>query len=234
MSVKCEVILVAGGVGVRMKSSLPKPLLILNGKPLITYSLAVFQASVDVAKIIVVIQESLIAKIERIKGEFGFDKIKCIVQGGKTRRESVNCGLRCLDADTKLVAIHDAARPLIREELVAKVIRQAKKKKAVTLGVAVKATIKQVKENGAVKKTLDRSELWEIQTPQVFARDLIVKAHQEIKADVTDDTSLVELLGKSVYVCEGSYQNLKVTTPEDLLVAQAFLTCEVRNGARVK
>ncbi len=132
-------------------------------------------------------------------------------------------GLAFVSKNAELVLIHDAARPLIDERSLSSCIKEAKRCNAATLGVPVKATVKKVK-GAVVKDTLDRSELWEIQTPQVFRRDLILKAYKKYRStEATDDAMLVEKLGVGVHITLGSYNNIKITTPEDLIIAEALL-----------
>jgi 2-C-methyl-D-erythritol 4-phosphate cytidylyltransferase len=187
-----------------------------------------------------------LAKVKRLIRADGLSKVKCVRRGGKTRRESVEAGLKFLDKDTEFILIHDAARPFVTSEIISRVVSGARNYGACIAGVPLKPTIKRVKGEGArparikparmksggsgggkeifVSETLDRDNVWEIQTPQVFKRDLIIRAHNKFKnLDATDDAYLVEKLGHKVRVCAGSYFNIKITTPEDLVFAQAIL-----------
>jgi 2-C-methyl-D-erythritol 4-phosphate cytidylyltransferase len=146
-----------------------------------------------------------------------------VVLGGKRRQDSVTRALAALPGKAELVLIHDCARPFIDAGLVSAVIREAEKSGAAVVGVPVKATIKEV-HRGSVKKTLDRKKLWEIQTPQVFKKAVIVEAYKRFgRKTVTDDASLAERVGRRVSVVTGSYSNIKVTTPEDIAIAEAIL-----------
>ncbi len=225
---KTQVIIPAAGTGTRLKSGAGapgKPLIPLNGKPLLVYSLEIFEKCPLVESIIVVLNEKNIAGFDKMVSQYHLTKVSSVIAGGPTRRESVSNGLKELDEDTKLVVIHDGARPLVSPEVVKKAITLCYDESAVVVGVPVKPTIKRVHpQNMNVEATLDRRLLWEVQTPQVFKRDILVKAHKEIKdTQATDDAVLVEALGKKVKMVEGEYRNIKITTAEDLLTADAFL-----------
>jgi 2-C-methyl-D-erythritol 4-phosphate cytidylyltransferase len=171
--------------------------------------------------------KSIVSKIRR----YDIAKIREVVLGGRERRDSVINGLGVIDNRTELVLIHDAARPFIDREILSSVIKEAKISQAAIVGVPVKATIKKVVScqlsvvsRLVVEKTLDRKDLWEIQTPQVFNKDLILKAYKRFKKfPATDDAMLVERLGVKVSVVLGSYNNIKITTPEDLILAEAIV-----------
>jgi 2-C-methyl-D-erythritol 4-phosphate cytidylyltransferase len=170
-------------------------------------------------------REEYVAELRRLIRGGGIKKVDRIVEGGKTRRESVSNGLKHLDPKTSMVVVHDGVRPLITPNLIETAIKAAAKAKAIVVAVPVKPTIKRVdKRSLEIIETLDRSELWEVQTPQVFDRKLLEKAHAQTKASLaTDDAMLVEALGQKVKVIEGDYSNIKITTREDLIVAQALL-----------
>jgi len=224
-------IVLAAGLGMRMKSNTAKPLLELNSQPILIYSLKVLNKHPGVSDIILVVNSKNFHYISRLLKRYRIKKIKNIVLGGRLRQDSVREGLKELDRRTDLVLIHDSVRPLINGRIVSSVIRQAQKSGAAILGVPVKATIKQVTGHRpqatgkiVVEKTLNRENLREIQTPQVFNKDLIIEAYNKYgRNKVTDDASLVEKLGKKVNIVAGSYKNIKITTPEDLVVAEAIL-----------
>lgn len=164
----------------------------------------------------------------------GYKKISFLVPGGARRQDSVFNALKKVSTSSDLVLIHDSARPFVKAEDISILIARAKRSGAAILGVPVKATIKEVTlpvrpagQAGSrlvVKRTLDRENLWEIQTPQVFDRDLIIKAYQKFgKIDVTDDAALIEKLGKRVELVLGTCENIKITAPEDLITAKAIL-----------
>lgn len=225
---KTQVIIPAAGTGIRLKSEVAKPLIPLNGKPLLVYSLEVFEKCSLVESIIVVGPEQYLSDFERVVQQYNFEKVSSVIAGGVTRCESVSCGLKALDKDTELVVVHDGARPLISLAIVEKAIQLCTREHAVIVAVPVKPTVKRVNpEDLCVEATLERRFLWEAQTPQVFRKDVLIKAHDTIKdSEVTDDASLVERLGEKVKVLEGDYTNIKITTQEDLRIAESFLAEE--------
>jgi 2-C-methyl-D-erythritol 4-phosphate cytidylyltransferase len=220
-------IIMAAGQGSRLKAAGPKPLVKIGKLPAIIYSLESLNRHPDIDEIIVVISALNQKAIAQAVKVYSFKKIKTFVLGGKRRQDSVSHGLKALSANTHWVLIHDAARPFIDRASITKVISAAKKTGAAILGVPVKSTIKSIKFKGLVNRTLDRSKLWEIQTPQVFKKELILKAYKKyLRNNVTDDAALVEKLGKKVMIVLGNYENIKITTPEDLLFAQAIASKE--------
>jgi 2-C-methyl-D-erythritol 4-phosphate cytidylyltransferase len=153
-------------------------------------------------------------------------KLAGVIPGGKERQDSVRAGIETLDRDTDIVIIHDAVRPFITAKLIEDCIRAAAEEGAATVGVPVKDTVKEVGADGRVMRTCDRNLLWLTQTPQAFRRDIIENAHRAAVRDGyrgTDDTSLVERLGIAVRMIRGDYGNIKITTPEDLVIAEALL-----------
>ncbi len=183
-----------------------------------------------VTDIIVAVNSDNKKAISALVERSGYNKVKWLVPGGARRQDSVFNALKKVGAESGLVLIHDAARPFVKAGEISVLIAKAERFGAAILGVPVKATLKQVKSSqpkGAgfvVEKTLDREKLWEAQTPQVFRRDIIVKAYQRLsRIDVTDDAALIERMGKPVVLVAGSYDNIKITTPEDLIIAEAIL-----------
>lgn len=223
-------IVLAAGRGLRFSSKIPKPLVKINSRPIIIYCLQALSKHRYIRDIIVVVNpknsKGIISKIRKYR----IAKVSRIVKGGRRRQDSVYHGLKAVDSRAELVLIHDVARPFIDKETISKAIREAKRSGAAIAGVPVKATIKEVHcpqstvhSPFIVKKTLNRGNLWEIQTPQVFKKSLILKAYNKFgNIDVTDDAALAERLGVRVRVVRGSYNNIKITTPEDLLIAQAI------------
>jgi len=225
-------ILLAAGRGLRLETAVSKPLLKINHKPIIIYCLEILSGLAEIKDITVVANAQNLKGIIRKVKDYKIKKIKNVVLGGKRRQDSVACGLGKVDPAADLVLIHDAARPCIDAAVVSSVIKQANRSGAAIVGVPVKSTIKKTSKASKrqsikgflVKETLKRDNLWEIQTPQVFQRDLIFKAYKNCKnIDVTDDASLVERLGKKVSIVRGSYNNIKITTLEDLRLAEAIL-----------
>ena len=217
--------MLAAGKGLRFSLKHPKPLVNLKHQPVIIYCLKVFNRHPEIKNIILVANAlnkgHIIAKLRQYK----INKVTKVILGGRRRQDSVFSGLKALDAGTDLVLIHDGVRPFITQDMVSSLIKEAKKSSAAIAGVPVKATIKAVdsRKSLVVSKTLDRKNLWEIQTPQVFRRDLILKAYKKFgRREVTDDAMLVEKLGAKVSVVLGSYNNIKITTAEDLVIAEAI------------
>jgi 2-C-methyl-D-erythritol 4-phosphate cytidylyltransferase len=228
---KVSAIVLAAGRSLRFSGSkISKVLTPINSKPIIIYSLEILSKHPSVRDIIVVVNEQNLKEITNQIFDSRIRKIRRIVKGGIRRQDSVINALSVLNRDIDFVLIHDAARPFINRNMVSSLIKEAARWGAAIAGVPVKATIKKVKskkEKGKsvfVEKTLNRDNLWEIHTPQVFKKDLIVKAYKKFsRLDVTDDAMLVEKLGEKVRVVLGSYDNIKITTPEDLVVAEAIL-----------
>ncbi len=220
---RTQVIIVAGGSGTRFKSTIPKSFVLLKGMPVVAHSLAVFQKSSLINSIIIVGHKDYLEKYQALAKQF--TKISAVVLGGATRADSVKSGLMALEADTDIVLVHDAARPLIDKAMLERLLDALKKDKAAIVAVPVKATIKKVNARTLiVEETPRRDLLWDVQTPQGFRKDVLVKAHaRKFKSEATDDAMLVEHLGVKVKVVMGDYRNIKITTPEDLLVAKGLL-----------
>ncbi|XP_021852879.2 2-C-methyl-D-erythritol 4-phosphate cytidylyltransferase, chloroplastic [Spinacia oleracea] len=219
-----SVILLAGGKGKRMGASMPKQYLPLLGQPIALYSLYIFSQMVEVKEIVVVCDPSYKDIFEETRDKIHVDLR--FAEPGKERQDSVYSGLQAIDSDSELVCIHDSARPLVLSQDIEKVLRDGWLHGAAVLGVPVKATIKEVSNESFVVKTLDRKSLWEMQTPQVIKPALLTKGFDLVNRrglEVTDDVSIVEHLGHPVYITEGSYTNIKITTPDDFLVAERIL-----------
>jgi len=210
-------ILLAGGTGSRMQMAKPKQLIELFGKPLLQHSLELFISMQEIKEIIVVLAAPYRAPFSHFDCKFAIP--------GARRQDSVANGFAQIADNAECVIVHDAARPLICKEQVLQLIDEGKKSGAATLAVPVKATIKQTDPEQLVTQTLDRSCLWEIQTPQFLKKELLQQglAHAEKKElTVTDDVSLAENLGHPVKLVMGAYNNLKITTKEDLPLAEAL------------
>lgn len=220
-------IVLAAGTGSRMQSDVPKQYMNLLGKPVLYYSLQVFEKSMVDDIILVVSKDDVSYCQKEIVDTFGFCKVKRIVEGGLERYWSVRNGLNAAK-DADYVLIHDAARPCLTDAVIQDCILEVKKMGACTVGVPVKDTIKVVNENQLGVETPPRDLLWQIQTPQSFLYEDIAKAYvlmeQSKDTDITDDTMIIErYLGKKTKVIMGDYCNIKITTPEDLSVAENFL-----------
>jgi 2-C-methyl-D-erythritol 4-phosphate cytidylyltransferase len=221
---RTEVIVVAAGAGKRLKTKVPKALVALKGRPLLAYSLRIFNAHPDVDGLIVVGPKGHLKDFEQVVR--GFKKVRAVVAGGFKRSDSVKCGLKALSPDTGIVLVHDAARPFVDGAMISRLIAALKKNKAAIVGVPVKFTVKRVDhKNLDIQATLARDLLWEAQTPQGFQRQVLVKAHaQKFKEEATDDAILVERMGGRVKMVMGSYRNIKVTTPEDIILARQLIS----------
>ena len=218
-------IIAAGGTGKRLKVRVHKQFLPLWGRPLLAWTLRAFQDSPSIDEIVLVIHRGDRAAAQRLVRRFGFSKVSQVVPGGRSRMESVQQGLQAVSAAIRWVVVHDGARPLVTPALIEATLRAARSAKAATAAVPVIPTIKWG-DGRWVQRTLDRTRLWEIQTPQVFERRLLERAHAKGGRNgtpATDDASLVEALGHRVRLVLGEHQNLKVTTPEDRVMAEVLL-----------
>ena len=228
MERKNTAIVLAAGQGKRMNSKVQKQFLELGGKPLLYYSLKCFQDSGMIRDIILVTgAESVPFCIEEIVEKYGLTKVTKVIPGGKERYDSVYEGLlSCENSD--FVLIHDGARPFITEEIIRRGIQGVEKTGACVIGMPSKDTVKIADTQGYVAETPERSSVWTIQTPQIFEYNLIREAHEKIRcrdmSAITDDAMVVEQeTGVKIVLVEGSYKNLKITTPEDLDIAEIFL-----------
>jgi 2-C-methyl-D-erythritol 4-phosphate cytidylyltransferase len=221
MSAKVAAIIVAAGEGQRM-GGVEKMFAPINGRPALARVLDVFNNCKKIDEIVVVMGANNIEACRKLVKAEGWPKVKDIVLGGKRRQDSVAEGLkRVKDADW--IVIHDGARPLVTSDLIERGLVAAKETGAAVAAVPVTDTIKTVKDDEVVDKTLSRQNLRAIQTPQVFRADIIKKVYQNATGDVTDDAALVEKAGYKVKLYMGSYANIKITTPDDLAVAEALL-----------
>lgn len=226
---KCTAIILAAGPGKRMKTKVQKQFLMLQGKPLLYYSLACFQKSDEIQEIVVVTgKESIDYCRSEIIEKYGFTKVKSIAEGGKERYDSVYAGLEACSADTDYVFIHDGARPFVTEDIIKRTKEVAVTYQACIAGMPSKDTVKIIDENNMVSATPERSRVWSVQTPQVFLYSLIKEAHDTARSvsmqGITDDAMVVEQYKNTpVHIVEGAYENIKITTPEDILVAEKIL-----------
>lgn len=220
-----SVIVLAAGKGERFHSAIPKPFVKLAGRPVIEYCLRTFGSLRDVRQIICAASPEGNGRLQKMVSRLRLPGW-LIVPGGARRQDSVRNALRALDPRTDVVLIHDGVRPLVTRATVAAVIREAARSGAAIVAVPAKATIKKVVVKAGrarVKRTLRREELWEAQTPQGFRKDLIITAYAGSRGSVTDDASLVERMGRAVAIVPGEYANIKITTPEDLSIAEALM-----------
>lgn len=223
----CAAVVPAAGSATRMKGQ-DKVLLPLDGVPVLIRTLQALSACGEIGEIVVVTREDLIVPVAQLCRDARLDKVKNVVVGGASRTESVLAGLRAVSDSAELIAIHDGARPLVSPAVLEEVIAAGRRTGAAAPAVPVKDTIKAA-DGAVVAETLDRARLRAVQTPQVFDAGLIRAALAkalEDGAELTDDCSAVERLGMKVTLTGGSYRNMKITTPEDMAVAEALLNWE--------
>ena len=223
---KTAAILLAAGSGKRMQAGKNKLFLTLHEKPVLAYTAEAFQRSSLVDGIVVVAKESELEQVKQMLPQEQFDKILCYTAGGKERQDSVLCGLQALPDEFDRVLIHDGARPFVTDALIAALLETLTPECGTIAAVPAKDTVKRVDADGMVAETLVRSELWNIQTPQCFYTAPILNCYRKGQQDgciATDDASLAEQYGLAVKVVPAYYENIKLTTPEDLDVAEVFL-----------
>lgn len=215
-------IILAGGKGKRMGKDISKQFILVKNKPIIYYTIKKFSDCKLIDEIILVLPKDEIEYCKKEVLEKYSLKVDKIIEGGKERQDSVYNGLKALK-NSDIVLIHDGARPFVSEKIILDGIENAKKYGAAAPGVMPKDTIKVKDDFSFSKETLKRESLIAIQTPQVFKKDIIVKCHERVREDnvsVTDDTMVVEKYGYKVYLYDGDYTNIKVTTPEDLILCE--------------
>jgi len=227
----CSAVIVAAGKGKRMKSSVDKQFIRLGGKTILERTVEKFEKSAVIKEVVIVTGSEHIAELEEIRTRCRWKKVSKIVCGGKERQNSVYNGICALSENTDIVLIHDGVRPFVTEEEIEKMAEEADKKGACVLAARVKDTIKVCSVDGKVLSTPERSSLWAMQTPQAFRYGLIKNAYEALdeSAAVTDDASVAERAGYDVYIVEGGYDNIKITTPEDLYIAEAILKKDDKN-----
>ncbi len=211
-------IIVAAGKGERM-GGVDKMFALLGGRPVLSRVIDVFDQCQPVGQIVVVVAEKNVERCRQFVAEQGWSKVTKVCPGGRRRQDSVAAGLSQLK-DCDWVVIHDGARPLVTEELIQRGLAEARETGVAVAAVPVTDTIKIARDDGTVRETPPRDNLWAVQTPQVFRYDIINEAYRQITAEVTDDASLVERLGYTVKLYMGSYDNIKITTPDHLTLAQ--------------
>jgi 2-C-methyl-D-erythritol 4-phosphate cytidylyltransferase len=219
-----RVIIPAAGQGKRMGAGKNKLLLELDGTPVFILTLRVFEEDINCSEIILSVNPQEEGDIRRLLEQYNINKVTKLVHGGKERQDSVYHGVNALSGEG-IVLVHDGARPFIDHNQIHSLVREANEQGAAVLAVPVKDTVKKVKGKRVVE-TVERSSLWAIQTPQAFLLSLLSEAHQHANKHGflgTDDASLVEQIGQNVMIVEGNYDNIKLTTPEDLVFAEAIL-----------
>jgi 2-C-methyl-D-erythritol 4-phosphate cytidylyltransferase len=223
---KVTAIIIAAGKSKRIQDKVPKQFINIGDKPILSHTLKRFEECKEIDEILPVVPEDWLAYCStEIVDKYAFKKINKIIPGGEKRQNSVHKGLLAIPRDTSIVVIHDGVRPLVRVSKITESIKVCKECKAVILAVPVKETIKRI-EGGSVLTTLNRERLWNAQTPQTFDYKTLIYAYEKAKLDGfvgTDDASLVERMGIEVKIIEGDYDNIKITTREDLLLAEQIL-----------
>ncbi|NQW21844.1 MAG: 2-C-methyl-D-erythritol 4-phosphate cytidylyltransferase [SAR202 cluster bacterium] len=222
-------VIVAAGRSTRM-GGVDKTFAPILGLPLVAHTLNRFESSPLINQIVLVLAEDSLAQGQKLVQEQGYQKVAHICAGGQRRQDSVRNGLELL-SPCDWIMVHDGARPCLDEDMLQRGLDAAAECGSAVAGVPVKDTIKRVAPDQMVNETPDRSALWAAQTPQVFRYSLLLEAHRTCTDDVTDDAAMVESLGHPVKMFQGSYQNIKVTTAEDLIIAEAFLKAALGKAA---
>jgi 2-C-methyl-D-erythritol 4-phosphate cytidylyltransferase len=219
-------LIVAAGKSERMGTGSDKAFLSLGNRPVLAWSLLAFEQCHDIEQIVLVVRKEQINASRGVAQMFGISKLRTVLAGGLRRQDSVAIGLQALDADTRVVAVHDGARPCVTPDLISETIRSAKKGGSGVAASRVVDTIKYVERGTTVERTIERDKLWAVQTPQTFKVDLLRKAYAKVAAQdavITDEAAAVELLGEPVRLVEWPRANPKITLPEDLTIAAALL-----------
>ena len=219
-------IIVAADKGERMGPKVDKAVLNLGTKPVLAYSLIAYEKCPDIDKIILVVRKDRVEAAHGVAQMFGCAKLQNVVAGSARRQDSVANGLAVMDADTTIISIHDGARPCVTPGLITETIKAAKRYGSGIAAAKITDTVKYVERGHRVTKTVDRSKLWAVQTPQTFKRSLLEKAFEHLnkkKAVVTDDAAAVEMVSDTVYLVPSTVPNIKITTADDLAVAVALL-----------
>jgi 2-C-methyl-D-erythritol 4-phosphate cytidylyltransferase len=228
MPERLSAVIVAAGSGTRM-DGIDKLFTPIAGKAILARAIAAFEESPLVDRIVVVVSQENVERARELVRDEGFTKASVCV-GGARRQDSVRCGLEAL-GECEYVAIHDGARPLVSGALIERGLEAARRTGAAVPGLPVAETVKETTSDGTIVRTVDRSRLYTLQTPQVFRYEVIARAHQEVTLDhsgslrtgYTDDAAMVEALGEPVVVFAGERTNVKITTPEDLDLVEALL-----------
>jgi len=221
---KVTAIVPAAGLGLRLNSKVAKPLLNIDSQPILIHTLKTISSHPLINNIILGFNKNDLETVKSLVSTQGIRKIYKIIEGGSTRKQTVKNALSALPFETDLVLIHDGVRPFVEDKVLSSAIDAASKYGAAVAGVPVKSTIKRINLNELeVDATLRRNEVWEIQTPQVFKKDIIIRAYSNIdNIEAPDDAFLVERMGHKVMIVLGSYFNIKITTFEDLVFAESI------------
>ena len=224
---KVTALIPAAGMGKRMGRAVAKQFLPLGERPLLAHALLTFQRAPEIDEIIPILaEEEMEHCLEGVIEHYHITKVRTLVAGGKERQDSVYQGLQKVGEETEVVLVHDGVRPFVTSTMIKESVELAKKGICAVVGVPLKDTIKEVNAEGKVVKTMERSRLWAIQTPQAFPAKTLKRVYEESykqKMHGTDDATFAERAGLDVHVIMGSYDNIKVTTPEDLVLAEEIL-----------
>lgn len=224
---KVIALICAAGIGKRMGTSVSKPFLCIAGKPILAETLLKFEDAESISDVYVIVSKREEKHCrEDVLERYNLKKVTKIVLGGEERQDSVKNGLDAIEGECDIVMIHDGIRPFITPQLIDDSVSMTQECQATVVAVPVKETVKTISGDGHIIETLNRDKLWLVQTPQTFQYDVIKRAHKKAHEDnviCTDDSSLVERLGIKVKILKGYYENIKITTPEDLIIAEAFL-----------
>ena len=219
-------IILAAGKSERIGGKVDKSFLSLGSKPVLAYSLAAFDSCSEIDSIVLVVRREQQIAAKGVVQMFGCRKVSQIIAGGATRIASVRNGLNACDPDTKIVCIHDAARPCVAQSLISEVVNMAKNNDCGVAACQITDTLKLVKKNNIVSSTIDRSKIWATQTPQAFKFELLKKAYDAIRDNdetITDDASAVEALEVKVHLVQSTLPNIKITFAEDIKIAARLL-----------
>lgn len=219
-------IVVAGGKSERMGKGVDKSFLSLGSKPVVVYSLLAFERCADIEEVILVVRPERVESARSITQMFGCNKVRKIVGGGQQRQISVMKGLEQVEENVEIVVVHDGARPCVTAELISETVRNAQKHGSGVAALKITDTVKEVRQGLTISRTVDRTNLWTVQTPQAFRRELLVKAMDFVKKKklaVTDEASAVERVCKDVRLVVSTPFNVKITTPDDLVLAAALM-----------
>lgn len=238
---KTTAIILAAGQGKRMNSTVQKQYLLIKNKPVLYYSLKAFEESMIDDIVLVTGKADIDFCQKEIVEKYGISKVRIVTAGGKERYHSVAYGLAAINWECSYVFIHDGARPFVDGDIIERAFYSVQDASACVVGMPVKDTIKLVNKNGYVESTPDRSLVWQIQTPQVFEKELITKAYEKLISEeeslnaanisITDDAMVVEyFMNMPIKLVEGSYKNIKITTPEDLKTAEIFMDSQGAKG----
>ena len=226
MNTKIDVLIPAAGAGHRMETSVKKPYLILDDKPILSHTIDVFENNSAIDEIYVIVGKSDFDICnETAIYPYQYKKVRELIAGGETRQSSVFNGLCALSDDVEYVIVHDGVRPFLDDKIIYECLVASEKCGAAVSAVPVKDTIKVANEEDFIDHTPDRNSLWRVQTPQVFRKSLLLEAYKNaLQKGITasDDAALVEELGNPVKLVMGSYKNIKLTTPEDMQIAEVW------------